>query len=263
MAAQQAQAAVAVVQLQNKTKYFINNVFKKNNQLVTKTAILIFSRSAGSESNFKKLHTNRAGNAKLHQAFYNKTLGIVKETGLPFILINEARQRGNNFGEKFCNAIEFSFSQGYNKIITVGNDCSALSATDILQANDYLQKNNNAIGPDNHGGFYLLALQKNDYSRESFLNFTWCSKTLFAEINRYFLNHVSSACSQLGFKADINNTCDIVALVKQEDKNLFIQILIRIFFTFRKAFAENINAFTSCLINIVSRRGPPAVKFYC
>ena len=55
--------------------------------------------------------------------------------------IYEVNQHGKNFGEKFCNAIEYCFGSGYNNLITIGSDCAGLSAKDILKASSQFQNN--------------------------------------------------------------------------------------------------------------------------
>lgn len=188
---------------------------------------------------------------------YNKTTVIVKETGLPFLLINEAKQLGNNFAEKFCNAIEYCFTLGYKNIITIGSDCSTLSAPDILQAYNHLQNNYNTIGADSHGGFYLLALQKDFYQRSSFLNFNWCSRQLFADITGYLNTGNKTAICTLQNKADINTAANLKKVINFSSTEVFIRLLSRLSNCFNEYCNSIYILYHSAFYSSFALRGPP------
>ena len=193
---------------------------------------------------------------------YNKTIAVVKETNLPFIIIDEANQHGNSFGEKFSNAIEYSFGRGYNNLITIGSDCAALSAKDILKANGLLQNNTNSIGADSHGGFYLLALQKKYYQRTVFLNFKWGSNQLFKNISSHFRNNLQATLFLLTTQQDINTATNLKAVINFLLPNGFIKLLSRLF----SNITYYVLSITSLPNNIFSTgfalRGPPAVAAF-
>ena len=206
------------------------------------------------------LHSNATINVQLHKALYNKTIDVIKETNLPFIIIDEVNQYGENFGEKFCNAIEYCFGRGYNNLITIGSDCAALTSKDILRAHGKFQNNINSIGADNHGGFYLLALQKKDYHRTSFLNFEWNSKVLFKKITAYFKNILNSPLLLHAALQDINTSADLDAIANSVNDSSFIKLLKRLC----KSISDYSHTTTCLLQNIFSSgialRGPPAVS---
>ncbi|WP_462255099.1 DUF2064 domain-containing protein [Ferruginibacter sp.] len=221
------------------------------------TVILIFSRSAKSESICKKLHTDHKKNIQLHQALYNKTISITKETKLPFIIIDELQQQGSNFGEKFCNAAEYCFDKGYTNLITIGSDCATLSATDILTANSQLQNNTNVIGADNRGGFYLLALQKKYYQRGIFLNLNWCSSQLFKNITAHFKDNLNASFHILQYKQDINNAGNLNALRKQALPDNFIKLLSLLSISIYNRFYSTTLLLQQFFYNSPALRGPP------
>lgn len=205
------------------------------------------------------MHPDATKNLQLHQALYNKTIDVVKETNLPFIIIDEAKQHGNSFGERFCNAIEYCFGRGYNNLIAIGSDCAGLSAKDILKANSQLQNNTNAIGADSHGGFYLLALQKKYYQRNIFLNFSWGSSLLFKNISTHFKNNLQATFFLLNTQQDINTAANLKAVINFLLPNSFIKLLSRLF----NSISDYLLSITSLLHHIFSTglalRGPPAV----
>lgn len=184
-------------------------------------------------------------------------MDIVNETRLSFLLINEVKQPGNNFGEKFCNAIEHCFTLGYKNIITIGSDCSALSARDILQAYNHLQNNHNAIGADTHGGFYLLAIQKKYYQRTRFLNFNWCSKQLFADIIGYFNAGNKTAICTLQIKADINTSANLKKIINFSTPEVFIKLLSSIYKSFTESFNSISLSYHADFYSSFTLRGPP------
>ena len=208
------------------------------------------------------LHPDAAKNLQLHKALYNKTIDVVKETNLPFIIIDEVNQHGKNFGEKFCNAIEYCFGSGYNNLITIGSDCAGLSAKDILKASSQFQNNTNSIGADSHGGFYLLALQKKNYQRNSFLNFEWGGNQLLKNICVYFKNNVQAPLFLLTAQQDINTAANLKAVINLLISNGFIKLLSRLC----NGIFNYLVAITSLLHNIfisaIALRGPPAVSAF-
>lgn len=190
---------------------------------------------------------------------YNKTIAVVKETNIPFIIIDEAKQHGNCFGERFCNAIEYCFGRGYNNLITIGSDCAGLAAKDILKANTQLQNHSNTIGADSHGGFYLLGLQKKYYERNIFLNFKWGNSQLFKNIITHFINNLQAPFFLLTTQQDINTASNLKAVIDFLVPNGFIKLLSCLF----NSISNYVFSITSLLHHFFSTglalRGPPAV----
>lgn len=180
------------------------------------------------ESSVKKLHSNASQNMLLHQALYNKTLQAVKNTGLPFILVDEVLQKGNNFGEKYCNALEHCYSKGFEKIISIGTDCATLTTDVLLNANTS-SFSNNLIGADNNGGFFLFALHRKNYNRQHFSKFNWCSNDLLKDIFSYFTNANLAQPTLIQTEKDINSTIDLIEVIKQKNASLFLKLLFQLF----------------------------------
>ena len=203
------------------------------------------------------MHADPKKNIQLHQALYNKTINIAKETKLPFIVIDELQQQGNNFGEKFCTAVEYCFGRGYANLITIGSDCATLSAKDILKANSQLQNNANAIGADSRGGFYLLALQKKYYQRGTFLNLNWCSNQLFKNITAHFKDNLHTSFFILQCKEDINNAGNLNTLCKQALSDNFIKLLSLITISIYNRYYTITFLLQEFFYSSCALRGPP------
>lgn len=150
--------------------------------LSSKTAILVFANSAQAELARKPM----AKGELLFNALTQQTITKVRKTGLPYIHISENEQQGTTFGERFSNAIQSVFSQGYDRIITIGNDTPQLKTQDLKAACSALEAGKTVLGPSLDGGFYLLGLHKKDFNATLFSRLPWQRASLFLEISAVF-----------------------------------------------------------------------------
>ncbi len=117
-----------------------------------KTAILVFANSAKEEIKHKPV----PGGEALFTGLNEHTLRQVKQTNLPYFHITEKEQEGTNFGERFLNAIKQVMANGYQQLITIGNDTPQLTTSLILKAQSSLNTKEMVLGPSHDGGFYLM-----------------------------------------------------------------------------------------------------------
>ena len=68
-------------------------------------------------------------------------------------------QKGNDLGERMCNAFESTFLNKYQKVIIIGSDCIDLSTSVIEDAYKLLNNSDVVIGPAKDGGYYLLGMK--------------------------------------------------------------------------------------------------------
>ena len=68
-------------------------------------------------------------------------------------------QKGNDLGERMCNAFEYIFLNKYQKVIIIGSDCIDLSTSVIEDAYMLLDDTDVVIGPAKDGGYYLLGMK--------------------------------------------------------------------------------------------------------
>ncbi|RTE54851.1 DUF2064 domain-containing protein [Arenibacter aquaticus] len=146
------------------------------------TAILLFANSPQEELNNKSIPN---GNV-LFSGLTKHTLSVVRQTEIPYFHLTEAEQEGNNFGERFVNAIHHIFNKGFDRVITVGNDTPQLRPADILKADRELDRNNCILGPSKDGGFYLLGLHKRHFNAPRFLALPWQTSSLLRSITALF-----------------------------------------------------------------------------
>lgn len=148
---------------------------------VPTTAILVFTNSAAKELEYKAIP--RGG--ELFDSLTKTTLQKAARTGFPVFHVTEKEQVGSNFGERFTNAVSSVFEQGFENIITIGNDTPHLKTEHLKKAAHQLELGKTVIGPSVDGGFYLLGLQKINFDPTSFRNLPWQRFSLFNRISQW------------------------------------------------------------------------------
>lgn len=147
---------------------------------INKTAILIFANSAQQEAVNKPFRKSSA----LFDLLNKETIQKVKRSGLPYFLFSEAEQKGETFGERYTNAIQFVYDQGFENVITVGNDTPQLQTSQLIETALKLEDNPIILGPSKDGGYYMMGLNKSQFNFESFLNLPWQTSQLTKHISR-------------------------------------------------------------------------------
>ena len=151
------------------------------------TALLVFSLSAQKESERKTFfgkHRKREDTA-FFDLLIRKTEDLALRSGIDVFWMDESRQSGTSFSEKFANAFQDRFDHGYENVVSIGNDCPDLTL-DVLQgAIAGLNDKKMVMGPSTDGGVYLLALHKTAFDRSRFLALPWQTSGLASGLRRY------------------------------------------------------------------------------
>ncbi len=147
----------------------------------SRTAILVFANSAAKEMESKAIPKG----GQLFDTLTRTTLLKAERTGLPVFHFTEKQQVGTSFGERFTNAIATVFADGFENIITIGNDTPHLKTEQLKKAAKQLHLGKTVIGPSSDGGFYLLGLQKINFDANSFRNLPWQRFSLFNRISQW------------------------------------------------------------------------------
>lgn len=174
-----------------------------------RTAILIFARSAEQERRHKKIRHGKS----LFTALTQHVLGEVRKTGLPYFHIDETRQKGFSFGQRFSNAIQRIFESGYDQVITVGNDSPHLNRDHIEQAVARLRNTPLVIGPSLDGGFYLMGLHRKYFNGADFETLSWQTATIRKEVIALILPRGRKA-SVLPQLSDIDSVYDVFSVAE-------------------------------------------------
>jgi len=91
-----------------------------------------------------------------------------------------ALQKGNDLSEKFINAFEDKFNQGYKNVVLLMPDCPKITSVLISKAFKELHENDVVCGPTTDGGFYLIG--SNRSYPELFSNKIYSTPTVFEEL---------------------------------------------------------------------------------
>ncbi len=182
-----------------------------------KPAILIFSRTPQQEAWHKQLTPRKSKKANLQIASHliAHTREVARQTGLPVFYSSSEAQIGNTFGERFVHAVEQVFARGYEKVITIGNDCPALSPEALLHAAGQLQSHDAVLGPAADGGAYLIGFSQKAFSKQSLLPLPWQQPLLLEALMDYMAASRFS-CAKLAVLSDVDRASDLWAASRGE-----------------------------------------------
>lgn len=227
----------------------------------TSTAILFFTRSAEEEARVKHfIAGDTSASQQVANCMIQHSLEIIRKTGLPYYIINSENQKGENFGERYSNAFADIFNLGFQKIISIGNDCASLSHNDIINADEQLNKYDFVTGPDQKGGLYLIAMHRKDFNKKRFALLPWGTGNL-AEVITEFCNRNGLSLFQTTIKRDIHTRGDLALLLNSQTflfrlKQLAGNLLNR----YQSAIFKNATHFISALLPAsISLKSPPAL----
>lgn len=228
----------------------------------TKIAILFFSRNAKEESRKKSwfASTNGQENTALAASLINQSGEFLKNSGLPIFHFHEGNQRGSNFGERFANAYQEVFDQGYSGVIAVGNDSPEIVNIDLNEVSENLLSGNVVLGASMRGGAYLIGLTHESFKKTEFQHLPWQSGKLFAALHQMMLGKDQTP-TLLQTLRDINSLNDFKILMKDAG----FQSAFKHFITFLKSRSKrfyriiNESIPDSFLLTNSRFRGPPVL----
>lgn len=197
-----------------------------------RTAILVFTNSSQEEISHKSIPKS----SLLFDVLTQQTLDTVKKTKLPYFHLTEEHQVGGSFGERFTNAIQMVFAEGFEQIIAIGNDTPQLRVSHILDASNHLESGKAVLGPSADGGFYLMALHRSQFNISDFKKLAWKSSKLFLETSSLFAAQ-SVALIQLKTLFDLDTASDLQVFInryKSVSNRLFRIILSLLLITVKK-----------------------------
>ena len=221
-----------------------------------KIAILLFSQDAPEEFRHKTFGLNFSRFRQVHQALVSGVRETIKATRLPFFEANSAVQQGADFGSRLVNAIRWVESQGFQKLIIVGNDSPALSADQLMAAQSALQKGQSSLGRDLHGGAYLIGLETTQTNLEQVRSIQWQSSRVFDQLvdllpNTEFLQEEL---------VDLNEACDLTGMAARlRIENRLLRLLWQLVFGLIQHLTILLPEFDIFEFRVRHERGPPAL----
>lgn len=69
-------------------------------------------------------------------------------------------QRGDDLGQRMCNAFADVFAAGYDAAVIIGTDCPGLTPAILREAFSALELYDLVAGPAADGGYYLLGMKR-------------------------------------------------------------------------------------------------------
>lgn len=220
------------------------------------TAILLFANSPEEELKQK----NISGCKNLYEYFNEETLLKAKQSGLDVVLFSDAKQVGKNFGERFSNAIASVFKQGYDAVITIGNDTPDLKTQHLLSAKENLQNQILTLGPSMDGGSYLITLSKSTFNTEEFQKLPWQSNHLFTALEEYLISKKHTT-RHIEVLKDVDETKDLYYFINRfRNTSLILKHLILSILSFPKEFVVEIfKTYISTYSSDTFNKGSPSI----
>jgi glycosyltransferase A (GT-A) superfamily protein (DUF2064 family) len=226
-----------------------------------KTALLVFSLSAKKESHRKHIFgkQNAAENTVFFDALIRQTQTLAAKSNIDVVWVGEQQQVGNTFTVRYANAYQNLFDKGYQKVISIGNDCPDLTSEVLETAIQQLNNRDIVAGPAKDGGIYLLGLDKKAFNKKEFLELPWQTAKLYQEIKENSAAKNTTIFS-LGYLADIDSARDAQTYQKERPYT-FIGLLIKKIFSQLHFISVQftIEAFHQTSILSFGLRAPPSV----
>jgi glycosyltransferase A (GT-A) superfamily protein (DUF2064 family) len=196
----------------------------------------------------------------LFQTLTQETLQKAKKTGLPCFHISEKEQTGNSFGERFTNAIQTVFEEGFDNIITIGNDTPQLKTTHLLKTEAALEAGETVLGPSLDGGFYLMGIHKSNFDKESFKRLPWQRFSLFNKISS-LVELTNSLLYQLPVLSDIDTIKDVkrLAYFKNSISSTVLQLLMQLLQLGKELQTIVISLFLTTFLQQAFNKGSPVL----
>ncbi len=202
---------------------------------ISKTALLVFTRTPGEEARIKSFSRHSGSlNYLIAQELIDHTLKVAADSSLVVEVRYEHQQTGNSFGERYANAFAELFDQGYHKVVSIGNDSPGLQTAHLDQAGRLLEDTQLVLGPAHDGGVYLVALQKEAFNAQAFQNIRWESSAVQKDFEMY-ADCYGMQTALLNPLGDLDSEADLVYVLKEiSPKTLLYQLL-------RLAFAQDLS----------------------
>ncbi|WP_296621099.1 DUF2064 domain-containing protein [Marivirga sp.] len=226
----------------------------------SKTAILLFSRSAYEEAEAKEYFSKRKERKAIQfsRELRNNSLKICSQSGLPIINFTSKLQKGVNFGEKITHAIQQTFQKGYENLIVIGIDSPGLNYRQIKKTQHILEGTKfTVLGPSYDGGVYLIGIKASNFNPQKFIQLAWQSEKLQESFSK-----TQTKIIWLNTLQDIDEAADLWAFTKSIFNTLhqFHLLVLIILQLFQKKFLPlKIQVRKKTLSPSFGFRAPPAI----
>ncbi|QMU29940.1 TIGR04282 family arsenosugar biosynthesis glycosyltransferase [Adhaeribacter radiodurans] len=187
------------------------------------TAVLLFTRTSTEEARAKKFTPSTRRNKAIIRQLINRTKLLVQQAGLPLIVIDSTKQKGETFGERLQHAIQQVVNAGYEQVICLGNDSPGLTPGLLRLAAAKLQHQDFVFGEAADGGVYLIGLRQPTQFKLNFTTIPWQTAQVFQELCRQTTLFRVTILEPI--LADADNTAAILAISNTCTTSRFLIIL--------------------------------------
>lgn len=119
------------------------------------------------------------------------------------------RQPAGSLGRRLTQLAAEAFAGKTTRLLLIGADCPSLTANDLLQAFDVLEKNPVVLGPAIDGGYYLIGLRS--FEPRLFADIPWGSAgVLEATLDQ--CRRLDLTCALLPRRRDVDRPEDLELL---------------------------------------------------
>jgi len=193
----------------------------------SKTAILLFTRSASEEADIKVFDAKlgKRGNTRVASQLIRHIHRTAVKTGCDVHLHDTDKQVGDSFGQRLSHAFSQLFNRGYEHVIAIGNDSPHLTPALLKNAIRELESGQQVLGPASDGGAYLIGLSEDYFNQPSFTNLPWKSTRLFETLKEELWAQGAVIATTVTLD-DVDNAADFGRLLrgKYSLNSLFLQL---------------------------------------
>ncbi|SET48101.1 TIGR04282 family arsenosugar biosynthesis glycosyltransferase [Hymenobacter actinosclerus] len=182
---------------------------------LTRTAVLLFTRSAGEEAAHKSFGAGgRGADAAVAAQLIAQATATARQAGVDFLYFGSDQQAGGTFGQRLSSALAYGFGRGYERLVVIGNDCPQLTPARLRQAVAALETTDAVLGPDLDGGVYLLGVSRAFFAADVWAALPWQTARLGAALARC-LHRAGASVRRLRPLAGINNARHLARVLRQ------------------------------------------------
>ncbi|GEM_PF-379481 len=166
---------------------FMNSNISENIEVKDKIALMVYGKTPCIQAKQKRLFgaKNRKESYQLFEQLNQHAQVISSNSNLETIWIYDHEVAGSSFGTRYSKAFELIFEQGYDFIISIGNDIPGLNESHIQLAASRFENHKAVLGPTQDGGDYLIAIHRSSFDAATFAKLPWNTNQLHNELNSY------------------------------------------------------------------------------
>lgn len=229
------------------------------NNTTSNTALILFTRTAKEEAKAKRFSykIGKRGNELIAGKLIAHATRLAQKAGTDVFIFTEKEQKSGNFGERLAGAYKEVFDKGYDRIVSIGNDCPTLDEQTIAKAIEDLQIHDVVIGPAKDGGVYLLGITKREFDIEGFEQLKWKTDQLTKDIVDNLTDRAK--VKLLHMLADIDHDKGLNDFILSNGSEMASRLKSLLQSWQSQWYGTHINTYVGKLVaQGTSRRGPPA-----